>query len=417
MAVADPVITVLETRSVPLKDLSPYPANPRNGDIDLIRESVRAHGQYRAMVVNRRSMQVLAGNHLLHAMLAEGFTEGLCHFVDVDDEEAARIVLVDNRASDLGKYDDGLLAQLLESLPDLSGTGYDDRALQDLLGSLGPKEGLTDPDEVPGLPKEAVTKPGDLWILGDHRLLCGDATKAEDYERVLGGKAPRLLWTDPPYGVAYVGKTEERLEIANDDASGLEGLLASALGLCGSALEPGSPFYLAHPAGALGVVFHEAVIRLGWRYHEDLVWAKDVFVLGHSDYHIQHEGIIYGWLPGEGRSGRGHHKGTRWFGDNAQASVLSYARPKRSAEHPTMKPIELVAQCVGNSSRVGDAVLDPFAGSGSTLIASHQLGRVAYLTEIDPLYCDVICRRFQEFSGIVPKRESGEEVSFIPELE
>ncbi len=132
---AAPTIAILETRSVPLKDLSPYPANPRNGDIDLIRGSIRAHGQYRAMVVNKRSMQVLAGNHLLHAMLAEDFTEGLCHFVDVDDEEAARIVLVDNRASDVGTYDEGLLAQLLESLPDLAGTGYDDQDLAKLVGS------------------------------------------------------------------------------------------------------------------------------------------------------------------------------------------------------------------------------------------------------------------------------------------
>jgi ParB-like chromosome segregation protein Spo0J len=127
--IAAPTISILETKSVKLKDLRPYPANPRNGDVDLIRESVRQHGQFRAMVVNKRSMEVLAGNHLLHAMLAEGFTEGLCHFVDVDDEEAARIVLIDNRASDKAGYDDGLLAELLQSLPDLSGTGYDDQAL------------------------------------------------------------------------------------------------------------------------------------------------------------------------------------------------------------------------------------------------------------------------------------------------
>lgn len=194
VAVAAPTVTVLETKAVPLASLRPYPANPRNGDVDLIRESVRAHGQYRAMVVNRRTMEVLAGNHLLHAMLAEGFTEGLAHFVDVDDEEAARIVLIDNRASDLARYDDGLLAQLLESLPDLDGTGYDAQALAELLrGNTRPE--LSDPDEGTEPAAEPVTKPGDLWLLGGHRLLCGDASDPEARAKLLEGVTPRHMWS------------------------------------------------------------------------------------------------------------------------------------------------------------------------------------------------------------------------------
>ena len=393
---ADPVITVLETRSVPLKDLSPYPANPRNGDIDLIRESIRAHGQYRAMVVNRRSMQVLAGNHLLHAMLAEGFTEGLCHFVDVDDEEAARIVLVDNRASDLGKYDDGLLAQLLESLPDLSGTGYDDRALQDLLGSLGPKEGLTDPDEVPELPEEAVTKPGDLWILGEHRLLCGDATKAEDYERLMGSERPGTVWTDPPYGIQVQAK----------DGTIGGGHLGGGARKYRPLRGDDGPETAKAAYGVLATLGAEQMVLWGANNYASvlpdascwLVWDK------RTGGHFADCELAWTSRPGA----------ARLF--THQWSGMIRASERGPRVHPTQKPVALAAWGLDVIHATGP-ILDPFAGSGSTLIAAHQLGRVAYLMEIDPLYCDVICRRFQEFSGIVPKRESGEAASFIPELE
>ena len=404
---ADPVITVLETRSVPLKDLSPYPANPRNGDIDLIRESIRAHGQYRAMVVNRRSMQVLAGNHLLHAMLAEGFTEGLCHFVDVDDEEAARIVLVDNRASDLGKYDDGLLAQLLESLPDLSGTGYDDRALQDLLGSLGPKEGLTDPDEVPELPKEAVTKPGDLWILGEHRLLCGDAFT--DLKVLLGGVRAAILLTDPPYGIGL-----------DTDYRSMVGPKTALLGSAGKQVK--SKQYRR----VIGDdrPFDASSLR------EQLGSTKEQFWFG-ADYYrrtLSTDDRDGSWLVWDKRSetadaGYGSGFELVWSAQRHKRDLLrhfyfgAFGSEASNREHPTQKPSKLLAEILERWGGDAGVVLDPFAGSGSTLIAAHQLDRVAYLMEIDPLYCDVICRRFQEFSGIVPKRESGEEVSFIPELE
>ena len=195
-------LAVLATEVVPLETLRLYPGNPRRGVVDVIRESVRQHGQYRALVVNRRTMEVLAGNHLLQALQAEGITEGLAHFVDVDDEEAARIVLVDNRASDLGTYDDALLVELLQGLPDLAGTGYDPKALEDLLSGLSPEAGLVDADELVEPPKEAITQPGDLWLLGDHRLLCGDARDPEARARLTEGLSLGLIATDPPYGVS-----------------------------------------------------------------------------------------------------------------------------------------------------------------------------------------------------------------------
>jgi DNA modification methylase len=159
-------------------------------------------------------------------------------------------------------------------------------------------------------------------------------------------------------------------------------------------------------------VFLKAVAVAGWRYHQEIVWRKDQMVLGHSDYHYIHEPLLYGYLPGPGRPGRGSHPGTRWFGDHSQVSVIDCPRPRRSEEHPTMKPVALIERCLHNSSRPGFSVLDLFGGSGTTLIACHQTGRVAYLCEIDPRYVDVTCRRFQEHTGIVPRHESGEEVDF-----
>jgi len=158
----------------------------------------------------------------------------------------------------------------------------------------------------------------------------------------------------------------------------------------------------------------DSASRAGWRYHQEIVWRKDQMVLGHSDYQYIHEPLLYGYLPGRGRPGRGSHVGTRWFGDHSQVSVIDCPRPKRSEEHPTMKPVALIERCLHNSSRPGSNVLDPFGGSGSTLIACEQAGRVAYLCEIDPRYVDVTCRRYQEHTGIVPRRESGEEVDFTP---
>jgi DNA modification methylase len=206
-----------------------------------------------------------------------------------------------------------------------------------------------------------------------------------------------VLWTDPPYGVAYVGRTARALTIANDNVEA-PALLEAALHMADALLAPAAPFYLATPAGPQGTPFRLALERLGWRHHQTLVWVKNAPVLGHSDHHFQHEEILYGWRPGPGRPGRGRQQGSRWYGDNSQSSVFFVNRPARSEQHPTMKPVALIAAQLANSSRRGDAVLDLFAGSGSTLIACEQLARRCCAVELDPGYCDVIRRRYQEYS-------------------
>ncbi len=259
-------------------------------------------------------------------------------------------------------------------------------------------------EEIPPLPATLRMAPGELWALGGHRLLCGDATRAGDLTRLMEGEPGDVLWTDPPYGVGYVGKTADALTIANDAEGDLPGLLQAAFGAADSVLRPGAALYVCHPAGPGSVVFSQAFLQAGWRLHQTLVWTKDRAVLGHGDYHYRHEPILYGYKPGRGRRGRGHGG---WYGGNDQDSVFEIDRPAASREHPTAKPVELVARCLENSSRTGGVVLDPFAGSGSTLVAAERLGRRARAVEIDPVYCDVILRRWEAVSGREAKRLDG----------
>lgn len=306
----------------------------------------------------------------------------------------------DNRAAELASgWDTEVLAALMQEV-DIAAVAMTPEEAADLIAAdeVGQgTEGLTDPDEVPEPPVEPTTRPGDLWVMGEHRLLCGDSTVPTDLDRLMAGQRATMLWTDPPYGVSYVGKTKQALTIQNDGADGLASLLYDAFTNATGALIEGAPFYIARPAGALSVTFGNAVLSVGWRLHEELQWIKDSMVLGHSDYHLKHETIIFGYLSGGvGRRGRG---GSGWYGDNSQVSVFEVDRPKASPDHPTGKPVALISPMLKNSSQPGDIVLDLFGGSGSTLIAAEQDGRRARLMELDPRYCDVIVRRWENFSG------------------
>jgi DNA modification methylase len=386
---------------VPIAELRLYQRNPRRGDVEAIKRSLAGNGQYRPLVVNRRTSEVLAGNHTLLAAQQLGWEQVAVTYVDVDAEQAKRIVLVDNRTSDLAGYDDEALAELLQELPELDGSGYDEAALSRLLDEVSPAELPGAEEEVPARPETPQTHAGDVWQLGRHRLVCGDATSPGDYERLLGDARPSMLWTDPPYGVAYEGKTNRRLRIAGDTEDGLEGLLSAAFAATNGVLAPGAALYVAHPAGPGSLLFASCFGEQGWQLRQTLVWVKDSLVLGRSDYHYRHEPILYGYKPGGGRLGRG---AAGWYGGNAEQSVLEVSRPKASREHPTMKPPELIAVGVRNSSCRGDLVLDPFAGSGSTLVTCEALDRAARLIERDPGYCDVIVERFERQTGERGKR-------------
>ncbi len=387
---------------MPIRRLKPYATNARRGDVEAIAESLRVNGQYRPIVVRAETNEVLAGNHTLEAARELGWKDISVTFVHCDEEQAKRIVLADNRTNDLASYDNEALADLLQELPGLAGTGYDQEALDDLLDSLSPAPLLE--DEVPPLPAEPRTQPGDLYRLGPHRLLCGDAQDLRSYERLLSGEHAKLLWTDPPYGVDYEGKTQARLRIENDRAAGLRSLLERSFQAADEVLAPGAPLYVCAPAGALIVPFVESFAVAGWELRQTLVWVKDALVLGRSDYHYRHEQLLYGFKPTKGRLGRG---GRGWYGGDAETSVLGVPRPKASREHPTMKPPELIEIALRNSSRRREIVLDPFCGSGSTIVACERTERRGFAVELDPRYCDVVIDRYEALTGTKAERITG----------
>lgn len=394
----------------------------------MISQLIEANGFAGAVLAQESTGLLIDGEHRWRAALAEGMTGLPVLWLDISDDTRDRLLASLNESTRRGINDEAKLVALLTGLAQtprgLTGTAYDGDDLDALISAMtgegrgggNPLNG--DPDEVGDLPPDPVTKPGDLWLLGDqqHRLLCADCTDMAAVDVMLSGDRADCMWTDPPYGVDYTGKTKKALKIKNDGSDGLPGLLAGAYAVATAALKPGAPVYIAHPPGALSKVFTEAFFVAGWRFHEGLVWVKDSMVLGHSDYHYRHEPLQYGYTAGEGRRGRG---GDGWFGDNSQTSVFEVPRPKRSEAHPTMKPCALVSAMLSNSCPPGGLVYEPFSGSGSTIIACHSLGLRAAAVELDPRYVDVACRRFQELTGIVPRRvlEDGTaaEVSFTAE--
>jgi site-specific DNA-methyltransferase (adenine-specific) len=393
-----------DVAEVPLARLHPWDRNPRRITPERLRDLARSLEQSAAMLWARPLIAlpdgtVIAGNQRLSAATELGWASIPAVFVDLDPAEARLWALKDNNA--WGDWDEPVLAELLAELAgqgiDLLLTGFTSASIDDYLGQL---VGPLDPDEAPPLPSGAPdSQLGEIYRLGPHRLACGDARDPELLARLFQEDEAAVLLTDPPYGVNYVGKTRRALRIRNDDGDGLDRLLVEAFQASDAVLEPCCRFYEFAPAGPQGTRFRLAVEQVGWEFHQALVWVKNAIVLGHSDHHFQHEDILYGWKPGPGRPGRGRHAGSRWYGDNRQSTALFHDRPVQSSEHPTMKPVALLEGMIRNSSRRGEVVFDPFAGSGSTLIACDRLGRRCLAVELDPGYCDVIRRRYQEQTG------------------
>jgi site-specific DNA-methyltransferase (adenine-specific) len=388
-----PAASRLSVRTVRLGDLHPDPANARTHDdrnLDAIAASLKTFGQVEPLVVQKSTGKVIGGNGRLAVLKRQGATECDIVEVDVNDTQAAALGIALNRSSELAEWNDEALAKLLQSLPDdaFAATGFGEDDLKDLLDKLAP--GTVEEDEVPEPQAEAVSRTGDLWLLGGHRLLCGDSTNAADVDRVMAGENAALCLTDPPFGVSYVGKTAHALEIENDSEEGLRPLLEAALGQALRVCRPGAVWYVAAPAGPQFAAFAGVLGGLGvWR--QTLAWVKDSMVLGHSDYHYRHEAFFYGWTPGASH---------RAPPDRTKTSVLEFARPKASREHPTMKPLALWAELMANSTARGDLCYEPFSGSGTSIITAEQLGRRCHAIEIDPRYVDVGVRRWQKQSGL-----------------
>lgn len=380
---------------VKLTSLTPHPNNPRNGDVPAIVESIETNGWFGTIVAQRSTGHVLAGNHRLIAAQKLGIDEVPVYWADVDDDAARRILLTDNRTSDLAIYDEVALADILAGVADtdtgLTGTGYDVDDLADILATLDiTPTPPTDPP-VPDTPTDPITQPGDLIQLGNHRLICGDATDTDAYTTVLDNKHADCVWTDPPYGVSYVGGTAQALTIENDDldTTELTELITTAFNITITNTNPGAAWFVAHPGGPLHLIFGQALNDLKI-LRQQLIWVKNALVMGRSDYHYKHEPIYYGWTPGAP-----HHEPR----DRKQSTILEFDKPTVNKEHPTMKPVALVEHLIRHSTNAGDLILDPFAGSGTTLIAAENLDRKAAVIELDPRYCDVIVTRWEQHTG------------------
>ncbi len=390
----------------PVETIRPYENNPRVNDagVDAVAASIREFGFQQPIVVDEAGV-IIVGHTRYKAALKLGLTEVPVHVaVGLSPAQARAYRLADNQTALLSSWDEGKLpfelAELQAADFDLSLTGFSADDLQRLLAPPG-TEGLTDPDDVPEAPEEAVTKPGDIWKLGRHRLICGDSTDPDVIRRLMGDAAARMMFTDPPWNVA-IGQDanprhRQREGLANDDlpAADFRALLDGFLAAAGANVS-GDVYCVL---GASEWPTLDAAMRAaGYHWSATIVWVKDMFVLGRSKYHRRYEPIWYGWKDG----GASSFNGRRDLDD-----VWEIARPRRSEEHPTMKPVELVRRAVEASSQPGDGVLDPFGGAGSTLIAAEQTGRTAYLVEIEPAFCDVIIQRYEEFTGQRAERLEG----------
>ena len=376
--------------------LLPYIRNARthtDQQVAQVAASIREFGWTNPILVAADGT-IIAGHARLAAARKLKMTEVPGIVLDhLTEAQRRALVLADNRLALDAGWDEEMLRVELASLQedgfDLDIVGFTDEELEDLLRDPEEtRDGVTDEDAVPDEQDTAITVPGDVWVLGDHRLLCGDATSMDAIQTVLAGGLADMVFTDPPYNVDYVGKTAKKLTIGNDALGGkfydfLREACTNVLAVTKGAI------YICMSSSELHTLFR-AFTDAGGHWSTFVIWAKHHFTLGRSDYQRMYEPILYGW-----RDGTDHF----WCGARDQGDVWFIKRPMANLEHPTMKPVELVERALRNSSKTQDTILDVFGGSGTTLIACEKSRRQARLIELEPRYCDVIIRRWQEYTG------------------
>jgi len=405
-------VASVEVDRMPLAEIIPAAYNPRTIDeasLAGLSRSVDEFGYVEPLIYNKRSGRLVSGHQRLKVLARQGVEEVDVVMVDLDDtQEKALNVTMNNRAIQ-GEWDHAVLSDLLGDLKEstaLEGLFGDlrmDVLLEDVGKELPKKE--VEQDEVPDVPKKAVTKRGDLWELGRHRLLCGDCQK--DMGVLFDVEKYNLLITDPPYGVSYASKNEflNAVSPGNRIQTPIEGdhkspgemfdFWLKSFSAVRLFADKGSCYYVTGPQGGDLLLLLTALRDSGFPLRHMLIWAKNVHVLGRSDYNYQHEPIIYGWVEGAG------HK---FYGEAGETSLWKIAKTHQAKLHPTMKPMELYARAMRNSSKKNEVVCDPFVGSGTMLIVAEELERVGRGTEITPEYCDVTIERWQNLTGKKAKR-------------
>ena len=372
----------------PRKDLK-----PEDEEYQKIKRSIIEFGYVAPVIVNS-DMTVIGGHQRLKVLKELGYNEVECVVVDLNKNKEKALNIALNKIS--GDWDNNKLEELLAELKetdidlDITGFSFDevDNILKDITGS---KEDDFDIQQALDEIDEPTTKTGDIWILGRHRLMCGDSTQKEQVLRLMNNQEADMLLTDPPYNVDYEGKTADALKIENDNMNETEfyNFLLDSFRNMYESVKHGGSVYVFH-ADTEGLNFRNAFKSCGFKLAQCLVWVKNTFVMGRQDYQWRHEPILYGW-----KEGAGHY----FVDDRKQSTVLEFDKPSRNAEHPTMKPVDLLVYLIKNSSKEDNLILDLFGGSGSTLIAAEQTKRKCYTMELDPKYCDVIVKRWETLTG------------------
>jgi len=377
-------------------ELIPYANNSRthsDEQVAQIAASIKEFGWTNPILIDDQN-SIIAGHGRLMAARKLGLDKVPC--IEVKNLTPGQIkayIIADNKLALNAGWDFTLLnvefEQLAEMGIDLEITGFSLEEIEELK-PVELNEGLTDEDAAPPVPVEAKTKPGDIYQLGKHKLMCGDSCSISDMEKLCD--QPVDMWlTDPPYNVAYEGKTKDALKIQNDSMGDdqFRQFLRDAYVTADLVMKPGAVFYIWH-ADSEGYNFRGAAQDAGWKVRQCLIWKKSTMVMGRQDYHWKHEPCLYGWKEGAGHL---------WATDRKQTTILEFDKPSRNGEHPTMKPVALFEYQMLNNTKGGDIVLDSFGGSGTTLIAAEKNGRVARIMELDPKYCDVIVKRWEDFTG------------------
>ncbi len=387
----------MNIQKIPVQKLKPAKYNPRkelteeDKEYQKIKNSIIEFGNVTPIVINS-NMTVISGHQRLKVLQELGYNEIECNVVDLDKTKEKALNIALNKIS--GDWDNSKLEELLAELKetdidmDITGFSFDevDEMLKDIEGS---KEDEFDVDQALNEIEEPTTQLGDIWLLGKHRLLCGDSTQKESVMRLMNGQGADMLLTDPPYNVNYEGGSGLTIQNDNMSETAFYNFLLDSFKNMYEVAKCGCPIYVFH-ADTEGLNFRNAFKTAEFKLAQCLIWVKNTFVMGRQDYQWRHEPVLYGW-----KEGTAHY----FIDDRSQSTVLEFDKPTKSLEHPTMKPIDLLVYLIKNSSKENNLIVDLFGGSGSSLIAAEQTNRICYTMELDPKYCDVIIKRWENLTG------------------
>jgi site-specific DNA-methyltransferase (adenine-specific) len=382
---------------LPIEALIPYARNSRTHEpaqVAQIAASIKAFGFTNPVLVDGEGGIIAGHGRVLAARQLNLKTVPCIRLSHLTENQTRAYVIADNQLALNAGWNQEMLLLEIQALQaaefNLDLLGFTPAELAALMPELV-APGLTDEDAVPEVRIESVSQLGDVWLLGGHRVMCGDATSIEQLEQLTAGALVDMWLTDPPYNVAYEGGTKDKLTIQNDAMGNADfrQFLRDAYVGADAVMKSGAVFYIWH-ADSEGYNFRGAASDAGWKVRQCLIWKKSSLVMGRQDYHWQHEPCLYGWKDGAAHL---------WATDRKQTTILEFNKPTRNGEHPTMKPVELFEYQLLNNTKGSDIVLDSFGGSGTTVIAAHKHGRLARVMELDPKYCDVIIRRWQDFTG------------------